>query len=80
VEIGKDEIPTTGGSPRGDLNYFQQCRDIRPLSVCVLALPWSHDASGIQHKNGREEARMPSALPGRALSSRQDIINYNSIP
>ncbi|MCX6878147.1 MAG: discoidin domain-containing protein, partial [Verrucomicrobia bacterium] len=30
VEIGKDEIPTTGGAAYGSLNYSQQCRDIHP--------------------------------------------------
>jgi alpha-mannosidase len=33
VRIGKDEIPTTGGRAYGDLDYFQQCRDIRPRMV-----------------------------------------------
>jgi hypothetical protein len=33
VEIGKDEIPTTGGLAYGTLDYFQQCRDIRPRMV-----------------------------------------------
>jgi hypothetical protein len=30
VQIGKDEIPTTGGHAYGNLNYWQPCRDIRP--------------------------------------------------
>lgn len=33
VEIGKDEIPTTGGHAYGKLDYFQQARDIRPREV-----------------------------------------------
>jgi hypothetical protein len=33
VEIGKDEIPTTGGHAYGKLDYFQQARDIRPRMV-----------------------------------------------
>ena len=33
VEIGKDELPTSGGLAYGGLNYFQQCRDIRPREV-----------------------------------------------
>lgn len=35
VQIGKDEIPTTGGlaHSNGTLNYFQQCRDIHPRCV-----------------------------------------------
>ena len=33
VEIGKDEIPTTGGHAYGSLNYFQLCRDIHPRQV-----------------------------------------------
>lgn len=33
VEIGKDEIPMTGGHAYGDLNYFEQCRDIHPREV-----------------------------------------------
>ena len=33
VEIGKDELPTTGGHSRGNLTYFEQCRDIRPREV-----------------------------------------------
>ena len=30
VEIGKDEIPTTGGHAYGNLTYSDQCRDIHP--------------------------------------------------
>ncbi len=30
VEIGKNEIPTTGGPAYGGLNYSDQCRDIHP--------------------------------------------------
>jgi alpha-mannosidase len=30
VEIGKDEIPTTGGHAYGNLTYPDQCRDIHP--------------------------------------------------
>ena len=30
VEIGKDELPTTGGYAYGNLNYTDQCRDIHP--------------------------------------------------
>jgi hypothetical protein len=30
LEIGKDEIPTTGGHAYGNLTYPQQCRDIHP--------------------------------------------------
>jgi hypothetical protein len=33
VEIGKDEIPTTGGLAYGNLDYYQLCRDIRPRVV-----------------------------------------------
>ena len=33
VVIGKDELPTTGGHAYGKLNYFEQCRDIRPREV-----------------------------------------------
>jgi len=33
VEIGKDEIPTTGGHAYGGLVYDQQCRDIKPRMV-----------------------------------------------
>ncbi len=33
VEIGKDEIPTTGGHAYGNLDYYQQARDIRPREV-----------------------------------------------
>ena len=33
VEIGKDEIPTTGGHAYGDLTYSDQCRDIHPRMV-----------------------------------------------
>ncbi|MEI6647142.1 MAG: glycosyl hydrolase-related protein [bacterium] len=33
VVIGKDELPTTGGLAYGKLNYFEQCRDIRPREV-----------------------------------------------
>lgn len=34
VEIGKDELPGTGGGQMwGGGNYFEQCRDIRPRAV-----------------------------------------------
>ncbi|MGE5360637.1 MAG: discoidin domain-containing protein [Bacteroidales bacterium] len=33
VEVGKDEIPTTGGFAYGTLTYSQQARDIRPREV-----------------------------------------------
>lgn len=33
VEIGRDEISTTGGVAYGGLDYFQPCRDIRPRVV-----------------------------------------------
>jgi hypothetical protein len=33
VEIGKDEIPTTGGHAYGTLTYGEQCRDIRPREM-----------------------------------------------
>ena len=33
VEIGKDEIPTTGGFSYGTLDYFEPCRDIHPREV-----------------------------------------------
>ena len=33
VEIGKDELPTTGGHAYGNLTYFEQCRDIHPREV-----------------------------------------------
>jgi hypothetical protein len=33
VEIGKDEIPTTGGHAYGSLNYYQQCREIHPRQM-----------------------------------------------
>lgn len=33
VEIGKDEIPGTGGPAYGGLNYTDQCRDIHPRVV-----------------------------------------------
>lgn len=33
VRIGKDEIPMTGGHAYGNLNYYQQCRDIHPREV-----------------------------------------------
>jgi alpha-mannosidase len=33
VEIGKDEIPTTGGHAYGSLTYAEQCRGIRPRVV-----------------------------------------------
>ena len=33
VEIGQDEIPTTGGHAYGNLDYFQPCKDIRPRIV-----------------------------------------------
>ena len=33
VEIGKDEIPGTGGRACARLDYFQPCRDIRPRVV-----------------------------------------------
>jgi alpha-mannosidase len=33
VEIGKDEIPTTGGHAYGGLTYTDQCRDIHPRVV-----------------------------------------------
>ena len=33
VEIGKDEVSTTGGHAYGGLTYFEQCKDIRPRMV-----------------------------------------------
>lgn len=33
VEIGKDELPTTGGLAYGSLNYYEKCADIRPREV-----------------------------------------------
>jgi alpha-mannosidase len=33
LEIGKDELPTTGGLAYEGLNYFEQCRDIRPREM-----------------------------------------------
>jgi alpha-mannosidase len=33
VEIGRDEIPTTGGHAYGSLTYDQPCRDIHPREV-----------------------------------------------
>jgi len=33
VEIGRDEIPTTGGHAYGGLTYTDQCRDIHPRMV-----------------------------------------------
>ena len=33
VEVGKDEIPTTGGHAYGNLTYADLCRDIRPREM-----------------------------------------------
>jgi len=33
VEIGKDELPGTGGRAHAGLDYFEECRDIRPRVV-----------------------------------------------
>jgi alpha-mannosidase len=33
VQIGKDEIPMTGGHAYGGLDYYQECRDIHPREV-----------------------------------------------
>jgi len=33
VQIGKDEIPTTGGHAYGNLTYFEKCADIRPREL-----------------------------------------------
>ena len=33
VEVGKDELPGTGGFAYGHLDYFEECRDIRPREV-----------------------------------------------
>jgi alpha-mannosidase len=33
VQLGKDEIPMTGGNAYGGLNYYQLCRDIHPREV-----------------------------------------------
>ena len=46
VEIGKDEIPTTGGHAYGNLDYFQPCRDIHPRIVQDF-VDASDDRSGL---------------------------------
>ena len=33
VQIGRDEIPTTGGHAYGNLTYYEKCSDIRPREL-----------------------------------------------
>lgn len=79
VEIGKDEIPTTGGHAYGGLVYDQPCRDIRPRLVqnfvdasdATGGLTMSTSVSVFDWQDPTDEASKSTVLQPVLLASRK---------
>jgi alpha-mannosidase len=79
VEIGRDEIPTTGGHAYGDLVYDQLCRDIKPRVVQNFVdasdagggLTMSTSVSVFDWQDPTEEANTSTVLQPVLLASRK---------
>ena len=79
VEIGKDEIPTTGGHAYGNLDYFQEARDIRPREVQDFVdasderggLTMSSDVSVFDWKDPTSDPVLYTVLQPVLLASRK---------
>jgi len=79
VEIGKDEIPTTGGHAYGGVVYDQQCRDIKPRAVqnfvdasdALGGLTMSTSVSVFDWQDPTDEANKATLLQPVLLASRK---------
>ncbi len=79
VEIGKDELPGTGGHAYGKLEYFEECRDIRPREVqnfvdasdSVGGVTLSSDVSVFDWKNPADTNDQSTVLQPVLLASRK---------
>lgn len=79
VEIGKDEIPTTGGHAYGGLVYDQLCREIRPRMVqnfvdasdAAGGLTMSTSVSVFDWQDPVDEASQATVLQPVLLASRK---------
>ncbi len=79
VQIGRDEVPTTGGYAYGNLTYFEKCSDIRPREVQNFVdasdgkggVTLSSDVSVVDWKDPTDTNNLATVLQPVLLASRK---------